>query len=130
MKRLLYALAGIALVAAVATTQSDTDAYLTLRNLTSPPATTSPNGKALLFIQNGQAKQLLGTAVTNLGSGGGSGEFSTIWPPTNISNPSMGMIVIGPMMSAYLPADTVFQAAQRVPPADWRYFTLSKRPFP
>lgn len=130
MKRITSIFAGIALVFAVATTQQDSDSFIPLRNLTSAPATTSPAGKALLFIQNGQAKQLLGTTVTNLGSGGGSGEFSTIWPPTKITNPSMGMIVIGPMMSAYLPADTVFQAAQRVPPADWRYFTLSKRPFP
>lgn len=129
-QQLKWALAGIVLIMALATTQVG-DSFITLRNLTAPPDSKAPAGKALLFVQNGVAKQLVGNTVTTLGSGSGGsgGEWSTIWPPTSIQNPVVGIKAIGPLISSYLPVDSVYNAAV-LTPTGWKYFPLAKRPFP
>lgn len=129
MKRFFHVLLGIAVVACGAATVASTDPYLLLTNNTSTPYVAAvPTGKAAFFLENGTAKLKVGTSVTTIGSGaGGTSEWRQIWPPTNISNPTVGMKTRGPVIAAYLP-DSVFQAAEYTPNG-WLYTNYKKSPF-
>jgi len=112
---------------------------LTFDKSTGPTATVGPNQTVLwvnaagiLMAKNGTTSTQVGTGATG-GSGGSGITVSTVWPAENIQNPVVGMFATGPIAPGYSAADSMYQQAQYMGPAQgWRKYIVSakKVPFP